>query len=294
LAQRIGDQNAEDLPATAGYIMATGVRPSESAFNASIWQNLGGGYEEAGTTTFCPTAVLTSAVTSKTSTTWSIGSGVDLEDVTIGTYALIGSEVIRVDGITSTTLTVGRGCLDTVPLTHSNGTRIYFVDEFWESNNLEYASGETALIKLTPITSLGELDVSLAPQQSVSIVARQEKPYPPGRFQLNSAYYPASFADGIDLVVSWVHRDRLQQTVSVVDTYAAGIGPEAGTTYTVEVRDSGNTIISQQTGISGTSHTFTNATLGANYGNLTVNLWSVRDGIQSLTTHTHVIERLTP
>jgi hypothetical protein len=293
MAQRVGDNDAEAIPATAGYIMATGVRPSEAAFNASIWQNTGSGYEEAGTTEFCPTAVLTSAVTSKTSTVWAIGSGIDLDQVTIGTYALIGNEVIRVDAITDTTLTVGRGCLDTVPITHSNGARLFFVDEFCESNNFEYASGENALIKLTPITSLGELAVSVAPQQSVAIVARQEKPYPPGRFQINSAYYPATIANGVNLVVTWVHRDRLTQTVNVIDTFAAGIGPEAGTTYTVEVRSSTNALISQQTGITGTSHTFTNATLGSNYGNLTVNLWSVRDGIQSYRTHSHVIQRLT-
>jgi hypothetical protein len=294
MAQRVGDANAESLPTTAGYILATGVRPSDAAFNASIWQNLGSGYEEAGTTSFCPTAVLTSAVTSKTSTSWAIGSGIDLDQVTIGTYAIIGNEVIRVDAVTDTTLTVGRGCLDSVPITHSNGARIYFVDEFAESNDLEYASSETALIKLTPITSLGELDVSLAPQQSVSIVARQKKPYPPGMFRINSTYYPATIAAATDMVVTWAHRDRLQQTASILDNTAGSIGPEAGTTYTVEVRTSGGTLISQQTGISGTTHTFTAATLSTNYGNLTVNLFSIRGGIQSLRTHTHVIERLAP
>lgn len=293
MAQRVGDDDAQAIPATAGYIIATGVRPNYGTFNASINNDLGSGYEEAGTTEFCPTATLNGAI-SITETTVPINNAIDVDQVNAGTYAILNLEIIRVDSISSTSMTIARGCLDTVPVAHNTASRIYFIDEFCESNNVEYADGEVAKIKLTPISSLGELAIGSAPEQTVTIDARHYKPYAPGKLRLNGNAYPASIADGIDLVVTWAHRDRLLQTASVIDTEASSIGPEAGTTYSVYLYNASNTLISSQTGISGTTHTFTNATMGANYGNLTVKLKSVRDGIDSLQMHSWTFTRLSP
>lgn len=284
LVQRMGDTDARALPATAGFVVATGVRPSSDASNAKLYTDVTGVWEEAGTVDFCPTAILTAAVSSNT-TTFPIGTGVDLDVVQVGTYALIDSELVRIDAVSDTSLTVGRGVLDTVAKPHAVGARLFFADAFFESDAVEYATGENADIRLLPSTGLGTLALASAPTQSVSMVARQYKPYPPGQLRINSQAYPDAVRGDQNITVGWTHRDRLQQTATLVDETAGSIGPEAGTSYTCRLLTAGGSVLVTHSGLTGTGDTFTLAEMGANYGRLRIQLWSVRDGVQSLQTH---------
>lgn len=254
LVQRVGDVDAQAQHPTAGFVVATGVRPSGDATNAKLFTNPTGTlWEEAGTVDFCPTAVLTSAITAA-QTTIPIGNGVDVDVVREGSYAVLGNEIVRVDSVSSTTLTVGRGCLDTVPIAHANNTRIFFPDDAFETDAVEYVTGETARIKLLPTTGQGTLAEAAAPQITAAIANRHARPYPPGNLRLNGLFYPASLAPNARLTVSWAHRDRLQQTATILDTTAASIGPEAGTTYTLRLYDQGNTLRRTVSGMTGTSY----------------------------------------
>jgi len=284
LVQRMGETDAQALPATAGFVVATGVRPSSDANNAKLYTDVTGVWEEAGTVDFCPTAILTAVVSSNT-TTFPIGTGVDLDVVQVGTYALIDRELVRIDAVSDTSLTVGRGVLDTVANPHAVGARLFFADAFFESDTVEYATGENADIRLLPSTGLGTLALASAPTQSVSMVARQYKPYPPGRFRINSQAYPDAVRGDQNITVGWTHRDRLQQTATLVDETAGSIGPEAGTTYTCRLLTAVGSVLVTHSGLTGTGDTFTLAEMGANYGRLRIQLWSVRDGVQSLQMH---------
>lgn len=284
LVQRMGETDARALPATAGFVVATGVRPSSDASNAKLYTDVTGVWEEAGTVDFCPTAILTAAVSSNT-TTFPIGTGVDLDVVQVGTYALIDSELVRIDAVSDTSLTVGRGVLDTVAKPHAVGARLFFADAFFESDAVEYATGENADIRILPSTGLGTLALASAPTQSVTMVARQHKPYPPGQFRINSQAYPDAVRGDQNITVGWTHRDRLQQTATLVDETAGSIGPEAGTTYTCRLLMAGGSVLVTHSGLTGTGDTFTLAEMGANYGRLRIQLWSVRDGVQSLQMH---------
>lgn len=284
LVQRMGETDARALPATAGFVVATGVRPSSDASNAKLYTDVTGVWEEAGTVDFCPTAILTAAVSPNT-TTFPIGTGVDLDVVQVGTYALIDSELVRIDAVSDTSLTVGRGVLDTVAKPHAVGARLFFADAFFESDAVEYATGENADIRLLPSTGLGTLALASAPTQSVNMVARQYKPYPPGQLRINSQAYPDAVRGDQNITVGWTHRDRLQQTATLVDETAGSIGPEAGTSYTCRLLTAGGSVLVTHSGLTGTGDTFTLAEMGANYGRLRIQLWSVRDGVQSLQMH---------
>lgn len=284
LVQRMGETDARALPATAGFVVATGVRPSSDASNAKLYTDVTGVWEEAGTVDFCPTAILTAAVSPNT-TTFPIGTGVDLDVVQVGTYALIDSELVRIDAVSDTSLTVGRGVLDTVAKPHAVGARLFFADAFFESDAVEYATGEGADIRLLPSTGLGTLALASAPTQSVNMVARQYKPYPPGQLRINSQAYPDAVRGDQNITVGWTHRDRLQQTATLVDETAGSIGPEAGTSYTCRLLTAGGSVLVTHSGLTGTGDTFTLAEMGANYGRLRIQLWSVRDGVQSLQMH---------
>ena len=282
VARVAGDAAASALPATAGFVLCTGAKPLSAAVNAQLWTDSGGGYSQYGHVDFCPTCLLSGSL-GKTDTSIGITAGIDLSDVEVGGYAILGDEVIRVDGVGASTLTVGRGCLDTVPQTHSGGERIYFADTFADGDYVEYAQHEAVHVRMLTTTPQGVLALSAAPTDTVTMTARLSRPYPPGQFRINGGYYPSSVSG--DVTVSWAHRDRLQQTVDVIDHTAGNIGPEAGTTYTVRYY-SGATLVKEVTGISGTSNTCV-ATELAGVTSLRVDLFSVRGGLASHQTHTH-------
>lgn len=294
LVQRMGETEARALDVNSGFAMIAGVRPSSDATDARLMTNPGGaGYQSSSVVDFCPTALLDANIT-PAQTSIAIAGVVDSEAIQTATYLQVGTEIMSLVSYSDTLLVVGRGVLDTVPVAHSIGTRIWFSDVYCETDNIEYSSGETARLKLLPTTSKGTLAIGSAPEQTLVIGARPAKPYPPAKLRLNSTAYPASILGTVDLVVTWVHRDRLQQTVSLVDTEAGSIGPEAGTTYTIELRTAGGTLISTATGLTGLTHTFTLAVMGANYGSLRVLLWSVRGGLASLQKHDWTFTRNTP
>lgn len=285
LAQRYGDLNASAVDTLSGYTLISAVRPS-NAINAVIFSdpNNTGSWVDSGTLDFCPTALLQASV-GYGDTTWSIGSGIDLDQVRVGSYAVIDSEFFVVNSISDTTLTVGRGVLDTVPAPHANGVRIYFVDDFCESDQVEYVNNQTSRNRVCPTTSLGTLAVTSAVSQLVTINRRQTRPFVAQNIKINNVAYPTNVAGNVDLVITWSHRDRLLQTVNLIPTTSGNVGPETGVTYSLWIRTLAGTQIATITGLTGTTHTFTQAQLGANYGVLRLQVQAIRDGITSWQMH---------
>jgi len=223
----------------SGTLVATGERPSADALAAELWIDPGTGPAQEGVVAFAPTVLLASDITDHPEarvlpvTGWR-----DIGEVGIGTLASLGGELVRVDGITSTAITVGRGCLDSVPRAHVAGTPVIFFDEAARITEDAWAAGETLAIRLLPETGRGTLAFALAPEDSVTLDRRAIRPLPPGRVQANGSYAPdvdALVAGGVEL--TWTHRDRLTQTSPViVDHTAASIGPEPGVGYALELR----------------------------------------------------------
>lgn len=292
VVQRLGDSAAQALDPDAAFVVATGTRPEGSAINARLMSRPAGTYDDYGHVDFCPTALLTADLGIE-ATTVTLGSLRNEDQVVAGSYAILGGvEIVRVVSLVGTTLTLGRGCLDTVPVAHAAGVRVMFTDVFFETDGIEYATGETARIKLLPVTGIGELPLASAPEQTVVMNRRQYRPYPPGRLRINGLKYPTLIA-GDTVTVSWAHRDRLQQTgATIEDTEAGNIGPEVGTTYTVEARraDTG-TLLGSQSGLSGTSAVFGAAEFGTYAGDVRIVVKSVRDGVESWQAHSWTVDR---
>lgn len=292
VVQRLGDSAAQALDPDAAFVVATGTRPEGSAINARLMSHPAGTYDDYGHVDFCPTALLTADL-GIGATTVTLGSLRNEDQVVAGSYAILGGvEIVRVVSLVGTTLTLGRGCLDTVPVAHASGVRVMFTDVFFETDGIEYATGETALIKLLPVTGIGELPLASAPEQTVVMNRRQYRPYPPGRLRINGLKYPTLIA-GDTVTVSWAHRDRLLQTgATIEDTEAGNIGPEVGTTYTVEARRADNgVLLGSQSGLSGTSAVFGEAEFGAYAGDVRIVVKSVRDGVESWQAHSWTVDR---
>jgi hypothetical protein len=223
----------------AGALTATGERPSADALAAELWINSGTGPAQEGVVTFAPSALLAADLPDDPEArVIAVNGWRDIGEVGIGTLASLGGELVRIDGITATAITVGRGCLDTVPRTHAAGTSVIFFDEVARITESAWAAGETLAARLLPETGRGTLAFAIAPEDILTLDRRAVRPLPPGRVQGNGSYFPD--VDALiagNLVLSWAHRDRLTQTSPViVDHTGASIGPEPGVSYSVEIR----------------------------------------------------------
>jgi hypothetical protein len=242
LVRELGHSEADRLlteDPDAGALVATGERPSADALAAELWIDPGTGPALEGVVAFAPTALLAADLSDHPEdrvvavTGWR-----EIGEVGIGTLASLGGELVRVDGITQSALTLGRGCLDSVPRAHAAGTPVIFFDEGSRITDEAWAAGETLAVRLLPETGRGTLAFAFAPEDQVTLDRRALRPLPPGRVQGNGSYAPDADALVVgDLILSWAHRDRLTQTSPViVDHTAASIGPEPGVGYLIEVR----------------------------------------------------------
>ena len=289
----LGDQDTliAAVDPTAGLLLASGERPSNDAYAYRLWTRTGvAAYVDRAPGAFCPVANLTTGV-SRTDTVFAIDSGVDLDLVEAGTLAYMDGEALKVVSVTSSTLTVKRGILDTVPAPHAADVKVYFADDFKAVDPTEWNDGQTVDAKLLTRTGLGNLAEASAPADSVVMGGRFIRPYAPGNVLVNGSAYPTALSGNI--TIAWAHRDRTLQTAYLVEQSETSIGPETGTTYTVRIYNAqtAGSLIRTYSGISGTTQAYTTAQAttdngGTLPGNIRIELESVRDGYTSWQHHT--------
>jgi hypothetical protein len=287
------------LDATDCFLQTLGGRPASGALNYDLYSktNSATTYNQRGQGEFCPTAVLGSSLAQELTSTTTYSGELDIDLVDTGTYAYINDEVVLVTAINTTTqsLTLTRGVMDTVPVSQAAGSRIWFADGAQGVDPTEYAAGETVNARLLTVTGKGTLALASAPTDSLAMNRRQNRPYPPGNVKINNVAYPA-VAKG-DLVISWAHRDRLSQTVSLVLQTNGNIGPEAGVTYTLRIYGEAGSLRRTYSGLTGTSQTYTLADdtadsgLGRPNAALRIELEANRAGVISLQKHSIAFER---
>lgn len=291
----VSELTATELAAVdqdAAYFSILAARPSGLAQAFDIWSRVGSAsFQQQGTGAFVPGAALNGAIT-KTTTEIDLESAADLQLVTAGSLAIIGTgreaEWVLVEAIDADalTMTVSRGMLDTVPKAHADGARVWFDDARDAPEQIERATGETVDFKLATISTGGTLDIGLASEFSATAAQRQFRPYPPGKLTIGGQTYPAALTD-TQPVLAWAHRDRLQQTADFIEQSEGNIGPEAGVTYSVLLTNADTAaVIASVTGLTGTSYTPANL-FGAL--NLRVQVWAVRDGVESWQRHDHTL-----
>lgn len=294
LANGLLDADVQALDPTSSYLIALMGEPDQYLQNYELWTKPSGlSYEYAASGDVAPHARLKNDIT-PTQTFLELSQiSSRAEFVEVGTYALIDDEVVRVNTIDlgAGTVSVGRGCLDTVCRPHTSGTRFWFAEDAQVWDRREYVQGESIAAKGLGNTGVAMVDLSAAPEDSKVMVGRAARPYAPGNFRLNGLQYPTIMVGR--LTASWAHRDRTQQVVSpIIDHTAGNIGPETGTTYRVDVyTENGTTLIKSFPGITGTTWTWpaeeTENPAGINY----VKVTAVRDGLDSYQSHGWFVER---
>lgn len=284
----VGDVPAiqEAYDPKGGAVTIQAAKPTQDALGFDIYTNVGGNYEKRGDGYWCPTALLQSSVDAVT-TTFAVTSISNFSAIDENAIAYIDGEVVVVKSWTDTSLTVARGVLDTVPKAHNSGVRIWIAGTIDQGfDNTEYLENETVTCKVLTKTAKGTLAVAAAPTVSTQLRARAFRPYPPGRLLINGAYFPANTSGA--LVLSWYHRDRLQQTSAVfIEQVAQHVGPEVGVTYTLRLYGETNVLKKTVTGLTGTTYTWDTEIADSGLGRLNtsvrIELEAVRDGYTSWT-----------
>ena len=267
-----------------GFVGAAALRPHASAINARFMTDDGGGFVDAGAVDFCPGAVVDGEVGHMT-TDIPIVDLVQMDGVSIGDWCQIGTELMAVVALTDSQLTIKRGCLDTVPIPHAIGSVVYFWDAYGQGSPTEYVESDTIDVKLLTVTGIGVLDMDDAPVDSLAIRGRAARPYPPAQVRINGQYFPTDQQTSLN--VSWVHRNRLQQTGAILLGFEdGGVTPEDGVTYRLEVAPGEFAApVFTLSDIDATSATLPLTGLPGGAAHAYVRLFAVRDGLDSYQFH---------
>jgi hypothetical protein len=255
LAGRLRPADLAQVEDDAGFVVALGARPNGPAYGYALTTRTGAGaFVDVAGGDFSATATLAGAL-GPTDTLATLAEMRDLDLVVAGSEALIDEELVRIDAIdpVAGTLTIARGCVDTVPAPHAAGARVWCTDTYVGADPTEYLAGDTVQAKLLTRTQQGTLDPALAPIAQTVLAARHARPYPPGRLRIDGAAWPTtSFAR---LAIAWAHRDRVLQGDRLIEHEAGSIGPEPGTTTTVRIVHSlSGALLHETAAITGTSH----------------------------------------
>lgn len=276
LVATLSRADMEALPPDVGYIGAIATAPRQGQSYSLYTHAAGEEFGEGSLGNWCPGAILNEAADYLT-TDFTVAAQSSLALAEIGSRVLWELEECRLVAMDpeAGTISLARGCADTVPARHAAGTMLYFYDQWHAVDGREYADGETVSAKLLTRSGSQVQDPDEAPTLTHEILGRVHKPYPPAVFRINGEVAPAAASEAIEL--TWGHRDRVLQADQLVDNETAGlVAPEPGTTYTVRWFLDG-VADGEQVGISGT----TAIVEPSADGELRIEVWAVRDSLES-------------
>lgn len=288
LVRSVGQREADaqiNYSPDVGFLMVAAIRPQDISHKAVLYVEKLDEYVESTNVSYCPSIVLNEDV-NQTDTMFSVKDGTDLTSLRMQTIALLGTErILLIDYDEETEiLTVKRGIEHTIPVLHSKNDTIYIVHDFTNIDTDEYIDGEQVSAKVLTLTPSSMLSLDDAQEKTYEIDAIANKPYPPANVKINSQYFPKDFIG--DLVLTWVDRNRLQQTASeALSWFDQGVTIEDGVEYIVELYDADDVLISSEN--VGAANTATVDYSTVTTSTCKVKLYSIRDGYKSTQAFEH-------
>jgi len=288
LVRYLAESDLATVADDASAVQVAARAPSPESQDFELWSKADGEsqYYRRSIGVFCPFATLADAV-GPYDTTLVLDVQEELTEPVLPCAALLGAEIVRVVSIDygAGEVTVERGCVDTVPRSHAAGASLMFYDGYTTVDMRSYLEGETVHLRLLTRTLADTYPFDTAADYTVELGARHFRPYPPANVELNGVLAAnVSSILGVDMVFTWVERNRLVQADNLIGHEAATIAAEAGTTYNARVYD-GATLLREDTGITGTTWTYTMAdwTADGTVADITIEIESERDAVVSWT-----------
>lgn len=293
----------DNLDSQDAALAVFAARPIPMALNYNIKTRAGSaGYTGTTTQGFVASGLLQNAIDAY-DTDIEIYQCTDADSFEAGMIVQLGSEMVQVNAFTydeesdTGTLNLTRGVIDTIPAVHAANERFFVIDDLG-TDAKDWLKTDSVDVKLQTVTSEAVLEISSIPVISITMDARQNKPYAPGNVQFNAipifqgvtaASEPAlSIIGASSFTLSWAHRDRISQQDVIVEHSAGNVGPEPGTQYKCQILDNSLAVVMTAT-ISGTSWTPNISGLAA--GTYYVRIASERDGVQSRAVYSRKFEK---
>lgn len=275
-----------------GYLMVATKKPQNNSINALLFTDNGTGYRQASIVDYCPTAVLDQDI-GYLDTSFAVKNVSLISQAEIGTLIICDQEFMVYQGYDTETkiITVKRAALDTVPKPHLQGAVFYFYDSFSAFDSEQYVLSEVINAKVLTTTPSGVQGLGDVTALSVEIAARAIRPYPPANVKINGEYYPQYIET--DLILTWVDRNRLQQTGGeILSWFDGGVTIESGTStmLTIKELDVDELVVATHNiDATGTNtYTLTISAMQADTRFVKVTLKTVRDGYESLQKFEHI------
>ena len=291
--RRIGQTETENLSSTSAFISQMALAPTALSLEYDLASKAAGetAYTRTPDQPFNAWGDLAADI-GPAETVVELANNFGLDSLVVGEALLLGGadgEVVECVALSGTTLTIARGCLDTVPQSHVAGTSVWALDDTHGLDGRQYAEGEDVTTLVLTRTNDEVLDDSDATPETLTLAARHARPYPPGNVTVDAVSLYELAELHAEPTITFVDRDRVAQADQLVSFGDAGVGPEPGTTYTVRVYDEGDLVTPLRTTSGLASGTWTyDATMQTADGDpaaVVVDISAQRDGLDSWQSH---------
>ncbi|WP_288400232.1 phage tail protein [uncultured Acinetobacter sp.] len=272
-----------------GYLMIASKRPQNNSLNALLYTNSGTGYIQQNVINYCPTLTLDQNI-DYLDTSFAVKNVDSISNAELGSCLVVDNEIMVYQSFNAMTkvITVKRGALDTLPAKHNLNANAFFYDAYPNYDTTQYVDSEVINALSLTTTPSSVLKIVDATPLALEINARAIRPYPPANIKINNSYYLAESQIVNDLVITWVHRNRLQQTGgSILGWTDATVTKETGVTYSIQLLEN-NVVLLNQTGITTNSYTISKSVLLPNKLHK-LKVWAVRDLYDSFQVFEHQI-----
>ncbi|HHT7781841.1 TPA: phage tail protein, partial [Pasteurella multocida] len=198
------------------FIAVLAQSPTPLSVGFDVLTDAGGGFDDVGDGDFTPSVVLTEDIT-KYQTQIKFNESTHSYALKNAVALMIDDEIVKIESVDlkTRTLSVGRGCADTVPQAHSEGARAWCYLLASGEDNTKYTVNEQLNVKLLTKTAQETLEENDAQVLTITTQQRQARPYPPGNVKVDGAFIN-NIADSSAFVISWAHRDRDVQADNLI------------------------------------------------------------------------------
>lgn len=269
-----------------GYVAAIAAKPQSNSLSALLYTDGGTGeFEQVSRLDYCDILQLDQPINETMSAF--VVTGSLTQTANLNNFILLNDEIMGFVSFDDATkvLTVKRGVLDTVPKKHSSGSLFVFDLPDVAFDSTQYAQSEVVGAQVLTTTPSGIQELSEV-GQSIEIKSRAIRPYPPANVKINGEYWPETHIITNDIVLTWVDRNRLQQTGGgFLGFFDTSVTVESGVTYSYELICE-NVVLDSASGLSANTASILASALVLNKQH-TLKLWSVRDGYDSYQVFEH-------
>ncbi|SEW19712.1 Uncharacterised protein [[Haemophilus] ducreyi] len=224
------------------FVWSLATQPSALSVGYEMLVDAGAGYTQTTTGSFTPYIKLEEPATAY-QTTFKFKLEGDYAALQYAEAVMIDDEIIRIDAVDfkTGTMTVGRGCADTIPQAHKANTIVWCYLLAAGTDETKYTVNEMLKAKLLTRTQIETLSEDAASVLTLTTQQRQARPYPPANVKIDGAFVD-KIADSSAFTLTWAHRDRDIQADQLIahtdDSTALG----KGVSYKIDLMDGDNIV----------------------------------------------------